>query len=590
MFELTFTIIVLTVMTALLIMDVYKASVIMFGALLAFYFAGILDIEEALSGFSNQGMLAIGVLFIVARALQSSSGFTQFVELSLKSNNSRFLYLKFMVPVSLLSAFINNIPITAAFIPVLKRWSKKNNFPASKILIPLSYAAILGGMCTLIGTSTNLIVHGLLLEEGMPGFSFFETGKIGLPVLIIVFVYMALVGHRLLPNRKENLISFNESSREFVVELKIEKTYPYIGKTIDDAKLRHLRGLFLFQIIRNGEELVSLGPNEKLYLNDRLFFTGIPETILDLVKTPGLHLMKDHEFDLQNIDSDKYKAYEAVISISSPLIGNTVRDSQFRNKYDAVILAIHRNGHRINKKVGDIVFLPGDTVFILAKKNFGAKWYNSLDFSLVSESFTEYSKPQTKGNLALVLMLFMIIAVATGLIPSLLIAALLTAGIMLISKIISIYDAKSSVDFNVLLVIISALGIAKAVQNSGLAESMANLFLQTTESLGTYGIVAGIFLITCLYTEIITNNAAAAILFPVALSVAHLSGIDVRALVLTVTIAASTSFASPIGYQTNLMVYSPGGYKFVDFLKAGVPINILVAIVTTFLIHFIFAI
>lgn len=584
MFEFYFTIGILIIMTVLLVTEVYKSSVIMFGTLLLFYFSGILTIDETFSGFSNQGMLTIGVLFVIARALQSSAGFRLAIDSLLKKESKFSVYIRLMVPVAFLSAFINNIPIVAAIIPNIKRWAIKHQFPVSKLLIPLSYAAILGGMCTLIGTSTNLIMHGLLLENGFDGFSFFETGKLGLPIALIVIVYISLTGYKFLPENKENILRINESTREFVVEVRIEKDYPYTGKTVEEARLRHLRGLFLFQVVRQGVEIAPINPNETIQLNDRLFFAGLPETIFDMVKTPGFHLMEDAVFDLKNIDSDKFQTYEAVLSSSSPLVGETVRDSKFRNKYDAVILAIHRNGHRINKKIGDIELQTGDTLFIMGKKSFGPMWYNSSDFSLVSESISEYSKPKTKGNLALILMILMILVVATGLIKSMLIAALVTAGIMLFTRIISISDAKRSVDFNILLTIVSALGIARAVSNSGVAETVADFIIGFLQPYGIIGIVAGIFFITNLYTEIITNNATAALLFPVAVSVGAQLGIDPRPLILTVTIAASTSFATPIGYQTNLMVYSPGGYRFKDFLRIGIPINIIALISTTLLV------
>ena len=584
MFEFWFTISALIVMTVLLVTEVYKSSVIMFGTLLLFYFSGILTIDETFSGFSNQGMLTIGVLFVIARALQSSSGFKQITDRLLKKESKVSVYARLMLPVAILSAFINNIPVVAAIIPNIKRWAVKNRFPASKLLIPLSYAAILGGMCTLIGTSTNLIVHGLLLRNGFDGFSFFETGKIGLPVTLIVITYIALIGHRFLPENKENILRINESTREFVVEVRIERDYPHIGKTVEEARLRHLRGLFLFQIVRQGVEIAPIDPDELIQLNDRLFFAGLPETIFDMVKTPGFHLIEDAVFDLKNIDSDKLQTYEAVLSNSSPLIGDTVRDSKFRNKYDAVILAIHRNGNRINKKIGDIELQSGDTLFILGKKSFGPIWYNSSDFSLVSESISEYSKPKTKGNLALLLMILMILAVASGLIKSMLIAALVTAGIMFFTRVISISDARRSVDFNILLTIVSALGIAQAVSNSGVAEKVADFMVGFLQPWGNTGIVAGLFLITNIYTELITNNAAAALIFPIAVSAAAHLGIDPRPLILTITIAASTSFATPIGYQTNLLVYSPGGYRFKDFLKAGLPINLIALVTTTLMV------
>ncbi len=588
MFEITFTAVVIVAMTIALVRELYKPSFILFTALIVLHLGGVVSIEEAFAGFSNQGMLTVAVLFVVAYALQSSSSFVFFIENLLGKSKNGLVYFRLMFPVTFLSAFLNNTPIVASLIPVIKSWAKKNDLPASKFLIPLSYASILGGICTLIGTSTNLVVHGLMLDKGLDGFSFFELGKVGLPIALIGILYFSTIGKKFLPTRKDALVQLGESTREFVSELKVEETFPHIGKTIEEANLRHLKGLFLFQITRDSKNITSVSPNEKINLGDRLFFTGLPETIYDLLKIPGLTLVKDHEYDLQNLDSDKAKTYEAVLSTYSPLVGLNVRESQFRTKYRAVILAIHRDGQRINKKVGDIIFQPNDTLLILADHEFYHKWYHSTDFSLISPSFSEYSKPQGKGNFALLLMAAMIFAVATGLIKSMLIAASITAGIMIITNIVSLLDSKRAIDFDVLLTIAASFGVGKALANSGLADLIATFMINSLQGYGTIAIIAGVFLITSIYTEIITNNAAAALIFPIAFTTATKMGLDPKPFMIVLAIAASSSFATPIGYQTNMMVYNPGGYKFMDFMKTGLIMNLLVGIVLTLLVRFIY--
>ena len=588
MFEIYYTSVILILLVTALIFEWARPVYLMLAALIALVAGGIIAIDDAFKGFSNQGMLTVGILYIIAVTLQNSGIFTSMLEKLLGSNRGTFLYLRLMFPVAFLSAFLNNTPLVASFIPFLKRWTKKNGFPASKIMIPLSYAAIVGGMCTLIGTSTNLVIHGMLLDYGMKGFGFFEIGKAGLPVAVILLVYFSLLGKKFLPARKGLFNQLKESTREFVAEVKVEKSCPHIGKTIEEANLRHLKGLYLFQIVRNNEELAPLPPDEKLLEGDRLFFTGLPDTIFDLVKTPGFVLIKDHEFDLGNIDSDKHRTYEAVISNSSPLIGETVRDSGFRSRYQAVILAIHRNGQRIKSKVGDITFQANDTLFLLTKKDFETQWYHSDDFSLISESVKEYSKPRKKGNLAFLLVVLMIVSVATGLIPSMLLAAAITAGMLLLLRIISYHDAKNAVDLDVLLIIVAALGIGKAIDSSGVAGLLAEKFISVISPAGTLALLAGIFFITNFFTEIITNNAAAALVFPFVLSTAQQLQIPVQPLMIVLAIAASASFSTPIGYQTNLMVYSAGGYRFSDFLRSGIVMNILAGIITTIVVYLLF--
>jgi len=587
-FEIYYTAAVVILMSIALIKEIAKPALIIFSALILLILGNVITVSEAFVGFSNHGMLTVGILFVVSSALQCSASFGRTATKILgNSSNITLRYLRLMYPVSFLSAFLNNTPIVATLIPVIKNWAKRHKLMPSKFLIPLSYAAILGGTCTLIGTSTNLVVHGLLMENGLEGFSFFELGKVGLPVAVLGILFFSIVGHRLLPSRKDTIIQLGERTREFVVEMQVGTDFPHIGKSIETANLRHLQGLFLFQIIRKDKVISSVSPEEKILVNDHLFFTGLPETIFELQKIPGLFVIKDSEFDMKNLDSDKTNTYEAVVSNSSTLVGQTVRESKFRDRYNAVILAVHRSGTRVNKKIGDIIIKPNDTLFIVAEKGFDKSWYHSVDFSLVSTSVDIYSKPTWKGNVSLILLIFMVLAAALK-ITSMLMAAAITAILMVSINIINPTKAKNSIDFDVLLIIASAFGIGKAMTNSGLADLIANGLINSLEGFGIIGIIAGIFFITSFYTELITNNAAAALIFPIALSTAQNLQIAPKPIMITIAIAASACFATPIGYQTNLMIYGPGGYKFKDFLKAGIPMNLLVGILVTCIVYFLF--
>ncbi len=590
MFALLYTTAVILLMIISLAKEWFNPAGIVFSALLLLIAGGVITVNEAFAGFSNKGMLTVGFLFVVSAALQSSGAFERFI-LSLlgrKDTKNTSKYLRLMFPVAGLSAFLNNTPIVATLIPIVKSWAKRNNLAASKFLIPLSYAAVLGGTCTLIGTSTNLVVHGLLLENGYKGFTFFEITKIGIPVAILGILFITLVGKKLLPDRKDVIAKLGDETREFVVEMRVEDNYPHLNKTIEEAHLRHLQGLFLFQINRNNDTIAPISPDECILEGDRLFFTGLPETIFQLQKIPGLISVPDNEFDVKNLDSDKTRTFEAVISNSSPLVGQTVRDSNFRKLYNAVILAIHRSGERINRKVGDIEIKPNDTLFLLAQKGFEKRWYNSRDFSLVTSSLDIYEKPSWKGNLALVILLAMIVSAATGLVP-IIFAAAVAAVLMMATGIISPKDATYSVNWGVLVLIACSFGIAKAIANSGLALSIGNFLITTLSFLGPIGVIIGIFVLTSAFTLLITNNAAAAIVFPIALSVSQaVPEISQQAIMLTLALGASTCFASPIGYQTNLMVYSAGGYKFSDFFKIGTVMNIFMGICVITLIYLLF--
>lgn len=589
MIPMIYTATVVILMGLALAKEIFRPSILVFSALLLLLFGNIVTIDEAFDGFSNRGMIAVGFLFVVSAGLQSSGLFETWIMRILGGNHagSRKRYLRMLFPVAALSAFLNNTPIVASLIPMIKAWAKRNGVASSKFLIPLSYAAILGGTCTLIGTSTNLVVHGLLQENGYAGFSFFEITRVGLPVAILAIVFLSMFGNRLLPDRKEPIAQLGDQTREFVVEMKVSREFAHIDRTVEEAGLRHLQGLFLFQITRGETVIAPVGGEKTIRIGDRLFFTGLPETIFELQKMEGLHAIRDAEFDFKNLDSDRLGTYEAVISNASKLVGQTVRESEFRKRYNAVILAIHRSGARINRKIGDITFQPNDTLFILARRGFDAAYYHTKDFSLVSSSLDIYEKPRWKGNLALLILITMIAVAALEIMP-IIQAAAGAAVLMVITGILSPQDARKAVNADVLLLIASSFGIAKGLQNSGLAEYMAVHLTRSLDVFGPVGVIAGLYIASSLLTWIITNNAVAAMLFPVALAIQKVSGLDIQPVMLTLAMGASASFVTPIGYQTNLMVYGPGGYQFKDFVRIGLPLNLFVGAVAIVSIYYLF--
>jgi len=588
-FEFWYTLSLLILMSVLLVKEWLEAELVLFTTLLLLVIGKVVTVKEAFSGFSNEGMLTIGLLFIVAGALHSTGALNQINYILFGKNKGSVSakLARILFPVSAVSAFINNTPVVAVLIPAIRSWTEKFRYSPSKFLIPLSYAAILGGMSTLIGTSTNLIVHGLLIESGQQGFGFFEISRVGVPVALAGLLYIVLIGHRFLPDRKELIVELGEKTREFVIELKVKENYEHVGKTIEAAGLRHLSGLFLFQIERDGKLIAPAGPEEHIEVGDRLFFTGIPKTILELQKTPGLQLIKDSHFDLKQYDSAQIKSYEAVVSPSSPLVGKNVRDSNFRSRYNAVIIAIHRNGERIQKKIGDIVLQPGDTLLLLADKQFRKKWYHTKDFYLISDAAVIPSKPQPQVYIAVASLVGMVLLTVLNILP-ILGAAGLAVIVLLLTKTMTPAEAQESINWRVLIIIAFALGISVAIQNSRLADVIGQIVIQATAGWGVIGAMIGLYVLTSIYTTIITSNATAAIIFPIAVSTALALDTAVRPFALTITIAAAASFASPIAYQTNLMVYGPGGYRFSDFLKIGVPLQILSGIIAIALIYMIY--
>jgi di/tricarboxylate transporter len=586
-FEIWYTAALLLIMSLFLVWEWIEVEVTLFAVLLLLVIGKVITLRDAFAGFANEGMITIAFLFVVVGAL-NNSGMIRHLNPFIFGDPGGSVpkkLLRLLLPIAAISAFMNNTPVVAVMIPVVLSWADKQNQAPSKYLIPISFAAILGGMCTLIGTSTNLIVHGLMIDYGMEGFTLFEISKVGVPVTLLGILFIVIFGYRLLPERKKPLVELGEDTRQFVIELKVTGEYQNIGKTIEEAGLRHLKGLFLFQVERSGEIIAPAKPNEKILLGDRLFFTGIPQTILELQKTPGLSLTKDSHFDLKQYDSSEIKTFECVISPGSPLLRKTVRDSNFRGKYEAVIIAIHRHGERIKKKIGDIFLQPGDTLLVLAAKDFREKWYHSRDFYLIAGAKALPSKPQWRGYVSAGILVSIVLLASFNILP-LLSAAGIGVIVLFLTRTITTGEARNMVDWRVLVIIALSLGIAAAIKKSGLAEILAEMIVNFGHSFGAFGVLASIYVLTSLYTAIITNNAAAALLFPIAMSAAAAIRGEPHAFALTVMIAAAASFATPISYQTNLMVYGPGGYKFNDFLKIGIPLQVLVGIMALGLIYY----
>lgn len=588
-FHFWYTLILIGLMSLFLFLEWLEAEIIVFSVLILLVVGNVITIKEAFTGFSNEGMLTVALLFIIAGALNETGVLNRiaFSIMGTRKGGIRGKLARLIFPVAGISAFMNNTPVVAVLIPAVRSWAEKSDFSVSRFFIPLSYAAILGGMCTLIGTSTNLIVYGLMLDAGMQGMGLFEISMVGVPIAIVGLLYLVFVGQKLLPDRQEPMVTLGENTREFVIVLKVTEEYQNIGKTIEGAGLRHLKGLFLFQVEREGKLIAPAAPDETILLNDRLFFTGLPKTILELQKTPGLRLIKESMFDLKQYDASEIRPYETVISPSSPLVGKNVRESNFREKYNAVIIAIHRNGIRIKKKIGDIVLHPGDTLLLLAGKNFRNLWYHSKDFHLISETEKIPSKPRKHIIISLATLVAMLLLVVLK-ITTILVAAGIGVMILLLTRTISPYEAEKSIDKKVIAIIAAAFGIAEALKKSGLADAMAQVIISTGSEMGLFGVMAGIFIVTSIYTNIMTNNATAAIIFPVAYAAGQQMGVDPRAFVITLAIAASASFATPISYQTNLMVYGPGGYRFRDFLRIGLPLQIVSGILAIYLIYLVY--
>jgi di/tricarboxylate transporter len=559
-------------------------DIVFVGAVAFLTVAGVISPEAAFAGFANPGVLTVGVLFVVAAGLRDTGVLDYAGDRMLGGARSQRSALgRLAAAVIPLSSFMNNTPVVAMFIPVVLDWCRKHRVSPSKLLIPLSYLAILGGTCTLIGTSTNLVVHGMLLQHGLPGFGMFEIGWVGLPYAVIGFVYLLVASSRLLPDRKEMLEQLGESLREYLVEMQVQPSSRLVGQTVEGAGLRHLPGLFLIEIDRDGTVLGPVGPETVIEANDRLVFTGVVSSILTLEKIPGLEPVADPTYEVSARAQQQRRFCEAVISRSSPVVGKTIRDADFRTIYGAAVVAVHRDGARVAKKVGDIKLRAGDTLLLQVSPQFFRAYRNDRAFYLISD--VQDWRPLRRDRAWIAGLLFMVpIALATfGLVPLLPAAAL--AGVLMIAVgCITAGEARRSVEWEVLIAIAAALGLGTALEESGAAGVLAQGLVDTVSIWGPVAVLAAIYLLTSMFTEVITNNAAAALLFPICLETARIMNVDSRPFLIALVLAASASFLTPIGYQTNMMVFGTGGYRFGDFARIGSPLNFVLFVVAVVLI------
>lgn len=586
--EAWFTLAVVLVMVLALVRNWAGPDAVMLAALTVLMTGGLFSDgklpspQQAVAGFGNEAVVTIAVLFVVAAGLAQTGAMTLITQPLLgrpgKLGNAQ---LRLMLPVAGLSAFLNNTPIVAMFMPVVSDWCRKTGISPSKLFIPLSYAAILGGSCTLIGTSTNLLVHGMVLDAQSRGdltgvtLHMFTIAAVGVPATIVGLVYIVLLSPRLLPDRRA-AVDESRADRQYTVEMLVEAGSAIDGKSIEQAGLRHLPGVFLADIERNGERLVAVGPEQVLRGGDRLIFVGVVESVVDLQKIRGLSPASEQIFKLRDPRPNR-RLVEAVVSDNCPLVGKTVREGRFRTLYDAAIIAVHRGGEHLNQKIGDIVLRAGDTLLIETHPRFVDRQRNRRDFFLVST--VEDSQPPRHDRAWLALGLLAALIVLVTFTPMRLVnGALVVAGLMVLTRCLTMNDARLAVEWRVLLTFGAAVGVGAALHHSGAAAGMAAALLAVARPMGPTAILAAVYLLALVFNLLIGNVAAAVLVFPVAVAAA--SGLNFMPFAIAIMMAASSSFATPISYPTNLMVYGAGGYRFGDYVRIGLPLNLIVMAVT----------
>ena len=584
------TVVVVVGLVGALMADLGRPDLVLLSGLSVLLVSGVVSPPQAFSGFSNAAVLTVGALYVVAGGVQRTDALSV-LDRVLFADAARLgpLLARFMVPTAFLSGLINNTPIVAMLTPRLQAWAHAQDVPASKLMIPLSYAAITGGMTTLIGTSTNLIVAGLMEAEGYEPLHLFDVTWIGVPAAIVVVAYFVLGGHRLLPNRGASAPAAERELGENMFEVEVAAQAPIVASTVAEAGLRDLGDAYLAHI-RRGDQVLQARPQLGLEAGDVLAFNGSLAARERLLERPGLQRALPRPNDLHD-DPARYETlplYEAVIAESSNLVGTTLGAANFREQYQGVVLGIQRQDEPVTSPVGTTELQAGDLLIVEAPDDFEERWSSGSreEFYLVAprdgrarredasddEGETDRSE---RAPIALGLTGAMVLAAATGLAP-IVTAAFLAALSMIGTGCIRPAEAQRALNVQVLVVIAAALGIGKALQTTGLAKAVAQSVLAFTEPLGPVAVLVALYLMTNLLTEMITNNAAAVLMLPISMAAASSLGAPPVAFGLIVAVAASASFLTPIGYQTNLMVMSPGGYRFSDYARVGWPVTLLV--------------
>ncbi|WP_127556679.1 SLC13 family permease [Saccharospirillum alexandrii] len=551
----------------------YAPHWVMLAVMIVLSASGIISPEAALAGFSNTGVMTVAALFVVAAGIHNSGGVDVLVHRFLgRPASTRSAQARIIFPVALLSGFLNNTPVVATLIPAIHAWCRRIGIAPSKLMIPLSYAAILGGTLTLMGTSTNLVVNGLYRDlTGDTSLSLFSITAIGLPVALIGLVAIIWVFPRVLPERQDAQ-KFG-SLREFTLEVRVNPTGPLVGKTVDSAGLRNLDRLYLVEIERQGSVVTAVPSEERLMGGDRLVFAGETQAISDLLRIQGI-VPSTHD-DEPSLDQHRAerRLVEAALSPRSDVIGQTIRDARFRDRFGAVVLAVARHGKRVQGNLGNIRLQAGDVLLLEARPAFVSRQHYAQDFLLINDLETERPR-HDKAGLAWVILTAVVLSATFGLL-SILNAALLGASAMIATGCLRVSQIQKSLDAPVLLTIAASFALGNALQITGAAAVIAQ-WLVSLSGGDTLLMLIMVYFTVSVLTEIITNNAAAVVMVPIVLSITSAANVAAEPFIIAVMMAASASFATPLGYQTNLMVMGPGGYRFSDYLKVGLPMNLLI--------------
>lgn len=591
--NLTFQAVIVILVIIFIILSLYKEWV---GPAMTFVIAvvvlgifQILEPAEVIHGFANEQLAIIVMLLVLGdifRKVSTMEGF--FGKIFQNTKNVKNFVARMMFMVFPISAFINNTPLVAVMMPIVHTNAKKFHFPLSKILIPLSFAAIIGGNITLIGTSTNLIVNGMLAEQKIiPNaeiLHFFDFTPVGLTMAVLGTIYMVFWGVKKLPSHENIMDSIPSLHRNYVVEARLKTGSHLIGKTISEAGLKNLQGLTVVEVLRENMRITAVPQDMLLMEEDILLFTGDTNSIEDFVKNyNGFELPSLGMFSRK----EDAKMYEIVIAYNSPLIGKSLKEIKFRAQYDASVMALFRNGEAIVNQINSEPLRAGDALLLLTGSYFEQRTKEVTEFILVSGN-KKKDKIKASKSIYLYIGFMAVVILASFGIVKFFNGLLMLLSALVIFKVVNPKSIIKSIDFQLVLIIALALSLGTAMLKSGVAEIFADGLLSVLKPMGKVAVLAGIYLLTSILSAVISVRASSAIIFPIAMTMALTLQTNHIPFVLTVAFAASANFMTPMGYQTNLMVYGPGNYKFKDYLRVGIPLTVLYFLVTIGILSWIY--
>lgn len=560
-----FIAVTLITLISLLIQNRYRASILFTGLASIYFIIDLINYDDFVKGFTNNSLLTLVLLLLVTISLERTVLIDYFSKFIIsKSYNKTFLKFGFIVMST--SAFANNTAVVASLMSTIK--NNKFHTP-SKLLIPLSYFAILGGTLTLVGTSTNLLVNSFVVANGHESLKIFDFFYVGFFIALFGLITLYFTKSLLPDNKASN----SDDIEKHLIELKVSQNSKLIGKSVKDNDLRNLEYFFLVEIIRKNNSITPVTPSQIIEENDKLIFSGDVKHIEILRNFDGLVLVDD----IKNSDIKTLNLVDTIVTSQSSLVGKRVKDANFRSKYDAAIVSFKRGSESI-LKIGEEVIQAGDRLILAVGNDFKNKENISKNFYLLSD-IEKNQKYSTKQSIFVILgFISIILTSALGYI-SLFKALIIALIVLLFSKLLTINDIKRNFPFEIFLIIGSSIAISKVLVSSGLANDIATVITASFGVYGVYGSFIGIYLVTMILTEFMSNNSAAAIVFPIAYSTAIGLDVSIYPFVFAVAFGASASFLIPHGYQTNLMVTSLGSYKTKDFIKAGIPLSIVYSLV-----------